>query len=87
MEDAEITVLVLHLAMTARADFDRDLDVDQEDFGHLQACLTGPIMPQTDPNCADTLLDDDDHVDHHEVSMFLNCLTAPGRQADPYCSN
>jgi len=34
-------------------DFDRDGDVDQEDFGRFQACLTGRAVPVTDPNCLD----------------------------------
>ncbi len=32
-------------------DHDRDNDVDQEDFGIFQRCLSGPDMP-VDPNCA-----------------------------------
>ncbi len=33
-----------------QADFDRDHDVDQDDFGALQRCLTAPGVPQ-DPEC------------------------------------
>jgi len=33
-------------------DFDRDGDVDQEDFGIFQRCSSGPNIPG-DPNCAD----------------------------------
>ena len=34
-------------------DFDKDGDVDQSDFGHLQACYTGPGTDITDPECFD----------------------------------
>jgi hypothetical protein len=36
---------------TARADLDRDGDVDQDDFGLFQRCITGSGIP-ADPGCA-----------------------------------
>lgn len=36
---------------TARADLDRDGDVDQDDFGLFQRCVSGPGV-LADPNCA-----------------------------------
>ena len=36
--------------MFAPADFDRDGDVDRNDFGLFQACMSGPNLP-ADPNC------------------------------------
>lgn len=87
MEDAEVTVLVLELALTVKADVDRDLDVDQEDFAHIQACLTGPITPVTDPACFSAMLDNDEDVDQTDVAIFFSCLSGPGVPVDPYCSD
>ncbi len=55
------------------ADFDRDDDVDQTDFGHLQACLAGSgvLIP---PGCEDADLDQDDQVAEQDVALFLDCV-------------
>jgi hypothetical protein len=56
------------------ADFDLDADVDMEDFGHLQACLTGPGIEQTDDTCSDAKLDADSDVDQDDFDLFRQCL-------------
>jgi hypothetical protein len=66
-------------------DFDRDGDVDMEDFGHLQICYSGPAVAQTDPNCADAKLDSDTDVDVDDATAFLHCLSAPDIAAAPAC--
>jgi len=71
----------------APADFDRDGDVDMEDFGRFQACLTGPYVPQNDPNCANARLDGDTDVDQADMTRFLHCLTGPAIPANPNCAN
>ncbi len=68
-----------------KADFDRDGDVDQTDFGHLQTCLSGSGVPQNSPACQDALLDADVDVDANELSIFLGCLRGPGVPGDPSC--
>jgi hypothetical protein len=65
----------------ARVDYDKDHDVDLQDFSKMQSCLTGSGIEQNDPACADTLLDDDDDVDNGDVTIFLDCLT--GEQVPP----
>ena len=65
-------------------DADADGDVDMSDFGHLQVCLSGTIR-QTDPDCADTLLDGDDYVNQTDVSLFIGCLSGAGLPAAPDC--
>ena len=65
------------------ADFDDDGDVDQEDFGHLQACLSGPDVPQTDPNCQDALLDEDSDVDQDDFGLFQVRISGPAVPAGP----
>ncbi|NLE60023.1 MAG: hypothetical protein GX616_16855 [Planctomycetes bacterium] len=59
-------------------DFDRDGDVDQEDFGLFQACYTSPGVAQEDPDCAKAMLDGDDDVDPADFAIFLNCMAGPG---------
>lgn len=58
-------------------DFDRDDDVDQEDFGHLQGCLSGPGIDQVLAACLDARLDDDADVDAADVEVFLDCYAGP----------
>lgn len=64
--------------LLVRPDFNRDYDVDQEDFSHMQLCLSGPFIAQADPACADTLLDGDTDVDQSDVAAFIECLRGPG---------
>ena len=58
-------------------DFDRDGDVDQADFGHFQACLSGEFQTQADPDCQDALLDADDDVDQSDFAIFAACMNGP----------
>lgn len=69
-----------------RGDFDRDGDVDQEDFGHLQKCFSGSGEPQTAPECLDAFLDADDDVDAGDVAVFLSCIGGASVQADSTCA-
>jgi hypothetical protein len=77
------------VVVTIPGDFDDDGDVDQEDFGHMQSCLTGPTVPQTDPACrtADLNHDDNGDVSQLDLTLFLRCFTGPGIQGDPMCAN
>jgi hypothetical protein len=59
----------------APADYDLDGDVDLEDWGQLQLCLTGIGIAQTDVDCARRMMDDDDDIDDTDVSRFMDCLT------------
>ena len=68
-------------------DFDRDGDVDQEDFGHLQECLTGSGVPQTDADCLNAVLDESDDVGPNDLAVFLACLSGAHVQADPSCAD
>ncbi|MBI4578886.1 MAG: right-handed parallel beta-helix repeat-containing protein [Planctomycetes bacterium] len=67
-------------------DMDRDGDVDQEDFGAFQACLTGQYVPQPDPNCPLALLDADDDVDVFDFAMFRACHGGMNVPAGPDCA-
>ncbi|MBP7936654.1 MAG: DUF362 domain-containing protein [Phycisphaerae bacterium] len=70
---------------TVKSDFDRDGDVDLDDWGRLQACLTGIGVVQTDPACENAKLDDDEDVDKNDAALFTQCLSGAGIPADPDC--
>lgn len=70
---------------TVKPDFDRDGDVDLDDWAHLQACFSGIGMPQTDTACADAMLDTDTDVDTKDRDLFKKCLSGAGIPADPTC--
>ncbi len=70
----------------APGDMDRDGDVDQEDFGLFQACMTGSMAPQDDPDCKDAKLDGDSAVDAGDAIIFIRCLSGPQVTADLNCS-
>ena len=68
-------------------DMDRDGDVDMSDFGLLQACLTGPIVTQTDPACVRAKLNAGDYVDHQDVLIFAQCRSGSEIPANPACAS
>lgn len=68
-------------------DFDHDTDVDQVDFGHLQACLTGSNVRLSDPNCADADLDRDSDVDKYDLNILNGCFSGSDVQAMINCAN
>lgn len=84
-QDFALPVGLTVLAGTPDMDFDNDGDVDQVDFGHLQACYSGIGVPQTDPACADARLDADDDVDGDDVTLFEACDQGPAIPAAPNC--
>jgi len=87
LEDAEVTLLVLNTTPAAPVDFDHDGDVDLEDFGRFQVCISGENLPQDDPECFYARLDGDADVDAADLSKFMNCLDSPGIRADPGCAD
>lgn len=74
-----------------RSDFDKDGDIDLADFAHIQECLTGSAVEQTDPDCLDCLLDydgspnGDRDVDADDLDIVLNCLSGEDVYAPPSC--
>jgi hypothetical protein len=70
----------------APADFDRDGDVDQSDFGHLQGCLSAPGVGQMAPGCSDADLNMDGDADSNDVVIFLRCLSGANTLGDLNCS-
>ncbi len=68
-----------------RGDFDDDGDVDQHDFGYLQACLSGVGVVQSSPACQSARLDVDADVDVDDVNLFQTCLSGPNVFPVPAC--
>jgi hypothetical protein len=58
-------------------DHDHDGDVDQIDFGYLQACMSGATVAQNDPACLWARLDEDSDVDQGDFAVFLSCMGGP----------
>lgn len=68
-------------------DFDGDGDVDAVDFGHLQTCLSGRLVPVSDPACMNARMDRDADVDYDDVLRLLGCLSGPDQPYDHDCLN
>jgi hypothetical protein len=64
-------------------DFDWDEDVDQADFGQLQACLSE--KGRVDPACQKANLNGDRAVDQKDIALFEGCASGPGVPAKPNC--
>jgi hypothetical protein len=77
---AKVTITVERQA----ADFDGDYDVDQQDFGFLQACMTGSGGSMRS-GCEDADLDHDTDVDTQDAAIFQRCLSGSGREAEADC--
>lgn len=68
-------------------DFDGDLDVDMDDFGLLQRCLSGAGVSVAGSACQAACLDNDEDVDQSDVSILRRCLSGAGVQLDPSCAD
>jgi hypothetical protein len=85
--DSPVKVVVNLSVETVLPDFDGDTDVDMEDFGYLQACITGNATPISDPGCLAADLNDDNYVNTTEVTALTNCLSGANLPADPTCDD
>ena len=65
-------------------DDDRDGDVDPNDFGQFQLCISGPNLPLT-PGCEAFDIDGDNDVDLTDYGHFQVCLSGANLPADPDC--
>jgi hypothetical protein len=59
------------------ADRDRDGDVDQEDFGRFQTCLSDWAETTISPECLWADLDADTLVGQADCVLFLECVSGP----------
>lgn len=68
------------------ADADGDGDVDQVDFGILQACFTG-VGGGVGDECKCLDWNKDHAIDRADLNRFSACFSGPTIQADPACAN
>ena len=74
------------LAPPATVRVDLDGDVDQEDFGYFQACLSGPDV-QLVPGCEGADLDSDGDAHQDDFGVCQACMSGANIPADPNCAN
>lgn len=82
--DAILTADALFLARLRRGDLDFDGDVDMDDFGSLQQCLSGVELP-VPSLCRNADLDNDGRAGQADIAIFENCLNGADIPADPLC--
>lgn len=58
-------------------DMDQDGDVDQEDFGFFQVCLTSSVEPQIAPPCQAADFNTDGVINALDLGMLLACVSGP----------
>jgi endonuclease I len=83
-------VITISVRVAGFADSDFDGDVDMQDFGEFQACLTGDKDHYGiyDPaRCSLFDWDHDEDVDQEDYSHFQNCLSGPDIPYDQSCAN
>jgi hypothetical protein len=66
------------------ADYDRDGDVDVEDFDAFRACTSGSNVPHP-AGCQDKDFDSDGDTDQSDFDEFQRCISGPNLPADPAC--
>lgn len=74
LPQATITVIDIQYRQPAKGDFDLDDDVDMEDFGAMQKCMSGTNVPQNDPACFLAHFDTGSDVDAEDMQSFIQCL-------------
>ncbi len=70
---------------TVKPDMNGDGDVDQEDFGVFQRCLSGNL-PQPEPSCATAKMDGDGDVDEQDFLIFFECMSGADTAAVRTCA-
>ena len=79
-------IYTVRIGRLTASDHDGDHDVDQADFGPLQACLSGPGVA-FQPGCENSDFDMDGDVDSNDVQLFVDCFSGPGVRADQDCTD
>jgi hypothetical protein len=79
--------LAVTLTVRIPGDFDHDLDVDQQDFGQFQLCLTSTGVDQDNPACAPARLDADADVDQNDFQLFEQCMTGANTPGTASCAS
>ena len=67
-------------------DLDGDNDVDLDDFGRFQACMSGAGSAQAAPACTGAHMDSDSDVDATDLALFKRCISGAGIAANADCT-
>jgi len=67
-------------------DFDRDGDVDIDDYQVLDGCYSGPTVPY-EGDCGAADLDTDNDVDQSDFGIFQRCYSGQNHPANPDCAD
>lgn len=67
------------------ADLNGDCDVDGDDFGLFEGCLSGEGVPAA-PGCENRDFDIDGDVDQTDFGLLQRCLSGPSQPPDPDCA-
>ncbi len=79
-------IYTVRIGRLGGCDADDDGDVDQADFGFLQACLSGSgVAPRL--GCEKADFDADADVDAIDLQLFSGCLSGSGTPADEDCTD
>jgi len=85
--NAPQTIEVTLTVKSVLPDLDFDGDVDQEDFGLLQACVSEVGISQPSPTCVAADFNRDGVVDQVDIAAFLDCHGPPSVLADKTCDD
>jgi hypothetical protein len=77
--------LSLVLLTAIQPDYDRDGDVDLNDFGFFQACITGPELGPPVPGCEVWDFDLDADVDQSDFGWFQRCISGADQPVAEDC--
>lgn len=83
--DGNVYALMAGEGTTVAADFDEDFDVDMDDFGFLQACMSEAGVLQIPAGCETANLNGDQVVNQADLGVFLLCFSGPNLQVPDSC--
>lgn len=70
---------------TLKCDYNGDGKVDSTDTEHFAACITGPMVVQSNPYCRDADLDGDGDVDQSDFGLLQRCMSDANASAPAEC--
>ncbi|MBI4580554.1 MAG: IPT/TIG domain-containing protein, partial [Planctomycetes bacterium] len=80
LDDGSVTILF------SSADFDRDGDVDADDFEQFVSCASGPAVA-LESGCEAKDFDGDGDADQSDFGFFQRCYSGANVAANPGCAN
>ncbi len=82
------TAMLTLTGVVVPGDFNRDADVDLDDFSELRNCASGASVPrQETPVCEEADFDGDNDVDVDDFGVFQRCFRGANVPGDPHCAD